>query len=140
VDLAFLVRARGAASIFCVGGALTLSSFPNCAAQTDEKLVPKDQLLCVLNNLDKYLAVQNNPVIIVLAACPNAELTTEVMERLTRDELPQPKVGRNNSAGSVARFLVLTKADLNCLSNFRVALNDRGDALFRLPKNLCGSK
>jgi hypothetical protein len=106
--------------------------------QSDEKLVQREQLLCVLNNLPKYLAVRSNPVLIVLAMCPQAELSTEAIGKLTRDELPQPKVGKNDS-NNIARFLVLSKADLNCLPKFRSTLNDNQGSIVRLPGNLCGS-
>jgi hypothetical protein len=123
---------------FCLG--LLLFKPSNCDAQPIEKFVHREQLLCVLKNLDKYLEVARDPVLIVLAICPQTELNAEAIGRITRNELPQPKTGTDVAADSAARFLVLSKSDLNCLPKFRSILNDLEGSLIRLPTNLCGSQ
>jgi hypothetical protein len=105
------------------------------SAQDQSQLVDKSQLLCVIDNINKYLNVKTNPVLVILSICPQADLDAEAIGRLTRNELPEPRLTADK--GGVVRFLVLSKAELNCLSPYRPLIDETKKPVFSLPKHLC---
>jgi hypothetical protein len=117
--------------------AVFLAAFvPSGAAQAQDKPVwniKAEQLDCLRQNVNGYLATEQDPVVIFLSACPETDLvkimasTSQNMAVADVDVVP-------DSANAPAEVASFTRAELVCLSEFTP---DAGSPVIQVPRDPC---
>jgi hypothetical protein len=99
----------------------------------DERLVEREHLRCLIENLDKYSVLNQEPLVIYLVICPETALTSASLEKLQRNSLPQP-IGSNTPIENV---LVVNKAELQCLTKYKSEAADKSSKYVKISKPYC---
>jgi hypothetical protein len=87
----------------------------------------------VLDNIDRYSAMSQDPLVIYLVICPETTVTTAALEKLQRNSLPQ-RMGTNTPVENV---LVVNKMELKCLLKYQPAVADKSTKFVKLNKPYC---
>ena len=95
-------------------------------AQENEWLIPAETATCIRDNADCYASLGTDPVVIIVAACPETDMAKALSKTAT-----------NTGTTTVApgdSVLILSKAELACLVTLDLVTD--ADGLVRIPKSL----
>jgi hypothetical protein len=128
-----LIRRNSVALATIIVSASLLHAQPN----NPGKLINRDQLKCVISNLQAYKGATLDPVVIYLAICPRLPTPTEVLSLYEENSLPGTGFPQRNDTDAI-KVLFLNKAELDCLKRYEKLTEDTSQTTVRLPAKLCG--
>lgn len=95
--------------------ALLVFAVPMLAvAQESGWKVSREQARCLLDNANRYLEANNEPILIVIAACPIVDPTDALKQFEINSATPSIKVGEDTVMDSV---IIYTREEFECLIN-----------------------
>lgn len=109
---------------------------PSGEAQAQEKPVwniKAEQLDCLRQNLNGYLATEQDPVVIFLSACPETDLV-KIMASTSQNMAVADVEVVQDSANAPAEVVSFTRTELACLSEF---IPDGGGPVVQVPRDPC---
>ena len=95
---------------------MSLACAPAAALAADTYVVESKSLRCVLQHFETYLSAADDPVMIVLDACPELLDANALLAGKTKNYLPSFKK-EDGAAAQLDRVIVYSKSDLRCLQN-----------------------
>lgn len=96
-----------------------LMSFQNANAgdSTNVFLVEEASLECLIANVDAYLALEKDPVLVFLDFCPEVTPDKNKIYSIAENSLPNLKTTAKLPGTHVSHIIVLTHDEIRCLSN-----------------------
>ena len=102
------------------------------AAEVDYWIIPSAQLTCIIQNLDHYSKMKEDPVLIFVNDCPETDIAKIISSRIVNT---LPKIEKKSADGDGwDEAIVFAKRDLPCLP--ASAKEYRGDLMI-VPKRPC---
>lgn len=91
-------------------------------AQGDTWVSTKD-LICVIENSDKYFAVREDPILVNLHKCPQIETSsaTDLEGTTGHGGVQPPKPSSKQTSGSVGLY----RSELRCIADFYMSLENK---------------
>jgi hypothetical protein len=90
-----------------------------------------DQAACLQKNVDAYLALNEDPLVIFLAACPETDLV-KIMAQSSQNMAIAEVDRQEDSAEQPAEVITFTRAQLQCLMDLKL---ESGQAVVQVPRD-----
>ncbi len=126
----------------CLTAVIVLAIQPICReaqAAGPGIFVDRSKLACLAQNAGVYLALDKDPMVIFLDACPDPSPAAAAMSSGVQDSgLPQQAASAQATNGSpVTGVLILTRAQLKCLASQSAAIAAQADSVVRVDQLSC---
>jgi hypothetical protein len=116
---------------------LPLGACPAEEMQKDKPyIILRENLECVIANIERYKATGSNPIVILLRSCPEINIGSQVLLKAAQNQAPTLKPS-SRGEGEPETVIVLTRNELSCLANYVSLLKNSRDNVVSIPAKIC---
>ncbi|MEA3278726.1 MAG: hypothetical protein U9Q81_26190 [Pseudomonadota bacterium] len=119
---------------FVLAGCAGLAAF-TVQAKQDYYLVDRQNMACILANLEEYMQTAGDVLVIIASRCPQTGFTDDDILRESQNTLPQ--IGKFPPGTEIDNVIVFPKRQFRCLKRHSDTILRSQERYIKIPKTLC---